>query len=89
MELWTVDTWRVRTGAEGEFIALLRDRSVGGTRIFRDLEEPRTYWVPRRWESRRELDDWRRVFIEDSRHLVEEVTMHFMELVEEAQDFGG
>lgn len=62
MELWTVDRWRVRHGAEEEFLALLRKHSAGGDRVFRDLYQPRTYWAPRRWESTSQLEDWHASF---------------------------
>lgn len=81
MELWTVDTWRVRQGAERQFLALLREH--GGSRVFRDLDQPRTYWVPRRWESRRQLEDWHAKFVDLSAELVEEASSHVMSLVEQ------
>ncbi len=83
MELWTVDTWRVRQGAEKDFLALLREHTVGGSRVFRDLDQPRTYWVPRRWESRSQLEDWHKEFGDLSAALVEVASMHVMSLIEE------
>ena len=81
MELWTVDTWQVRDGAEDEFLALLRKH--GGNRVFRDLNQPRTYWAPRRWESKSQLEDWHAEFSILVAGQVEAASTHVMSLVEE------
>lgn len=83
MELWTVDTWRVRRGAEHEFLALLRKHSVEGSRVFRDSDQPRTYWAPRRWASKSQLEDWHADFSNVVAGLVETASTHVMHLVEE------
>jgi hypothetical protein len=83
MELWTVDTWRVRQGAERQFLALLSEHSVGGDSVFRDLDQPRTYWVPRRWESKSQLEEWHTSFANLSAELVEAVSTHVMSSVED------
>ena len=83
MELQTVDTWRVREGVEHEFLALLRKHSVGGDRVFRDLNQPRTYWAPRRWKSKSQLEDWHAEFSNLVAGLVEAASTHVMTAVEE------
>ena len=81
MDLWSVDVWLVRPGAE-----LPRVRSIGGDRIFRDRHEARKYWAPRHWESQGQFDDWHREFAKLSAEMVEAVTTHPMTLVEDDED---
>jgi hypothetical protein len=81
MDLWSVDQWQVRPEAEQEFLALLREHSVGGDRIFRDLEDPHVYWVPRHWESRAQFEDWHANFVELSEELIASVATYPMVLV--------
>lgn len=83
MELWTVDTWQVRQGVEDEFLALLSQHSVGGDRVFRDLNQPRTYWAPRRWDSKSQLEDWHSDFSNVVAGLLETASTHVMTAVEE------
>ena len=86
MELWTVDVCIVRPGSDEEFIRLLREHSVGGDRVFLDVEKPRTYWVPRQWASRQQLDDWHQTFSEWTAHLLENSASHVMRMVDDHDD---
>ena len=86
MDLWSVDVWQVRQESEDEFLKLLRERSVGGDRIFRDRHEARKYWVPRHWESQGQFEDWHKEFAELSAEMVEAATTHPMTLVKDDED---
>jgi hypothetical protein len=86
MELWTVDVCTVRPGSDGEFIRLLREHSVGGDAVFLDVDKPRTYWVPRQWASRQQMDDCHQSFSERTAHLLENSASHVMRTVNDHDD---
>ena len=60
MPIWTVDTWKIRPGAESHFLQHCSALSPEPLTLFRDLEKPGLFWSPARWESRDTLNEWRR-----------------------------
>jgi hypothetical protein len=80
-ELWTVDVWTVMPGSNDDFLKLLREHTVGGDRIFLDADRPRTYWFPRRWESRDQMEKWHSEFSEKAAPMVSQSATHIMRLV--------
>lgn len=59
MPIWTVDTWRIRAGAESHFLQHYSALSPEPLTLFRDLEKPGLFWSPAMWESRDALNEWR------------------------------
>ena len=89
MPVWTVDTWKVRLGRESHFLQNCGGLSPEALTLFRDLEKPGLFWSPAKWESRDELDKWRKgarynaaLFV-----LTNDVLEHLTHLMEDVPEF--
>ena len=62
MPIWTVDTWKIRPGAESHFFQPCSALSPEPLTLFRDLEKPGLFWSPAGWESRDTLKNGEEAF---------------------------
>ena len=89
MPVWTVDTWRVRPGAESHFLQYCAALSPEPLTLFRDLDKPGVFWSPAKWENRDVLDEWRA----DDRYsaalsiLRDDVLEHLTHVMEDIPEF--
>jgi heme-degrading monooxygenase HmoA len=59
MAVWTVDTWRIRSGRESHFLQNCNALSPKSLVMYRDLDDPNLFWSPAKWGSREALNAWR------------------------------
>ena len=89
MPIWTVDTWKIRPGAESHFFQPCSALSPEPLTLFRDLEKPGLFWSPAGWESRDTLNEWRRIVRYNTALFVvkEDVLEHVTHLMENVPAF--
>ena len=89
MAVWTVDTWRIKTGRESHFLQNCNALSPKSLVLFRDLDSPAVFWSPEKWESRGSLDAWRsgNVYLSATAILKADVLDHVTHVMQDVPGF--